>query len=465
VVWIILRKELIYHITTARVLIFFIISASLFVINGFTFVGAYKSDVETYGNPRAESRVGRSTTGTALTAKPNPLEFCVEGNAHIRPRMLYIRLDGTIQSQRRSQYENFKLPDVRRIDWSFIIQTIYALFCVVLTFDAISGERARGTLRLMASNSVSRAQILLGKYLAALIITLAVLLIGGLMSLAIINLLSVAVPAKADVVPLILFVLLSMFYVSLFISMSLLASSLTRTSATALLSLLLIVIVLVFVAPNMAGIIAGKLADAPSDYETRARSDAVGAEYIETAREVRERIQSGVIKDRDEVIKANRDIYLRMVEAQKQIQKEYESGLMRKQKMAETLALISPSAAFQASGESLVNSGAVFQRRFRIAAERYQGIYLDYVESKVGEIIPTWQPPINIRLPDKTIINAPEVRAKQYDGDMSDFPLFAYPNPSIPERLQNALFNIALLILWNVVCFLGAHIIFIRRDI
>jgi len=464
-IWIILRKELAYHITTARAFIFLIISISLFVINGLTFVGAYKSDVETYGDPRAESRVGRSTIGTALTAKPNPLEFCVEGNAHIRPRMLSINLDGTIQSQRRSQYENFKLPDVRRIDWSFIIQTIYALFCVVLTFDAISGERLRGTLRLMASNSVSRAQILLGKYLAVLIISLAVLLIGGLISLAIINLLSVAIPMKADVVPLLLFVLLSMFYVSLFVSMSLLASSLTRTSATALLSLLFIVIVLVFVVPNMAGIIAGKLVDAPTDYETRARSDAVGTEYVEAARELRERIQNGIIKDRDEIVKADRETYLRMVEDRKQIQKEYESGLMGKQKMAEALALISPSSAFQASGESLANSGAVFQRRFRSAAERYQVIYLGYVESKVGEIIPTWQPPGTFRLPDKSIINIPEVRPKQYDGDMSDLPLFAYPNPSIPERLQSALFNTALLVLWNVICFLGAHIIFIRRDI
>jgi len=229
----IFRKELAYHITTPRVLIFFIISTSLFIINGLTFVGNYKYDLETYSEVQANNWTGRNTAGAGVITEPGRLEFCVQGGAHIRPRTLFINLDDTIRSAMRSQYENFKLPDVRRIDWSFIIQTVYALFCVVLTFDAISGERARGTLRLMMANSVSRAQILLGKYLAVLVIVLVVLLIGCLLSLAVMNLLSVTVPKSADITPLLLFALLSVFYISLFISMSLLASSLAKTSSTA----------------------------------------------------------------------------------------------------------------------------------------------------------------------------------------------------------------------------------------
>jgi ABC-type transport system involved in multi-copper enzyme maturation permease subunit len=463
--WLIFRKELAYHITTPRVLIFFIISTSLFIINGLTFVGNYKYDLETYSEVQARNWTGRHTAGTAVIAEPGRLEFCVEGGAHIRPRTLFINLDDTIQSARRSQYENFKLPDVRRIDWSFIIQTVYALFCVVLTFDAISGERARGTLRLMMANSVSRAQILLGKYLAVLAIVLVVLLIGWLLSLAVMNLLSVTVPAKRDIAPLMLFMVLSVLYISLFISISLLASSLARTSSTALLSLLFIVIVLVFVVPNMAGIVAGKLVDAPGDYETRARSDAFGKEYLEAARELRERVTKGTLTDRDEIAKEDRRLYMWMIEERNKMNREYERGLMRKQAMAETLILISPSGAFQASGESLVNTGGIFHKRLRKAAEIYKAIYLNYVRSKVGEIIPSWMPPSTYRLPDGTVFNIPEVQPKRYDGDMSDFPAFASPGPPIHERLGSSLFSIALLLLWNVVFFMGAHIVFIRRDI
>jgi ABC-2 type transport system permease protein len=464
-IWIILRKELLHHIMTTRVFIFFIISTGLFIVNGITFVRSYKSDLEIYSTRQAKLWSDRNTTGTYVLKQPNPLEFCVEGNAHIRPQALSIKLDGTISSGWRSEYENFKLPKVRRIDWSFIIQTIYALFCVVLTFDAISDERAKGTLRLMASNPVSRAQILLGKYLAVLIITFIVLLIGGLLSLSIINLLGVTVPTRADFAPLMLFGLLSMLYISLFIGMSLLVSTLARTSPTSLLLLLFIVIVLVFVVPNMAGITSGKLVNALTDYEARARSDAVINEHSQAVGKFYERIRNGTLKEKDEIIKQFQQPSRLYWESLDQIDRDYERGLARKQEMAETLARISPSAVFQATAESVANSGSSLQKRLRRTAERYQSIYLDYVKSKVGEIIPRFQMAWTIHLPDKTKVDIPEMKPKSYGGDMSDFPSFTYPQPSTQERLQDALFDIALLVLWNIACFMGAHLIFLKREI
>ena len=94
--------------------------------------------------------------------------------------------------------------------------------------DAISGERERDTLRLVASNAVSRVQILLGKYLATIIVTTAVLLAGSLVSLIIIRMLSAKILTSDSLAPLALFMLLSAFYVSLFINISLLVSSLAK---------------------------------------------------------------------------------------------------------------------------------------------------------------------------------------------------------------------------------------------
>lgn len=95
----------------------------------------------------------------------------------------------------------------------------------------------------------------------------------------------------------------------------------------------------------------------------------------------------------------------------------------------------------------------------------YQTIYLDYVKSKVGEIVPNWQPGRTVHLPDKTRVDIPEIKPKSYDGDMSDFPVFTYPQPRTGERIKDALLDIALLMLWNIACFLGAHVIFLQRDI
>jgi ABC-type transport system involved in multi-copper enzyme maturation permease subunit len=48
------------------------------------------------------------------------------------------------------------------------------------TNRAISGERERGTLRLVLSGPISRATVLMGKYLAVLI-ALAVALLAGVL--------------------------------------------------------------------------------------------------------------------------------------------------------------------------------------------------------------------------------------------------------------------------------------------
>jgi ABC-type transport system involved in multi-copper enzyme maturation permease subunit len=258
---------------------------------------------------------------------------------------------------------------------------------------------------------------------------------------------------------------LSLLYLSLFIGMSLLVSTLAKSSSTSLLLLLFIVIVLVFVVPNMAGITAGKLVHTLGDYEARARSDAIGEEYRETMTDLNGRIRNGTLQEPDEIVKLWREPYRHMIEERKQVTKEYERGLVRKQGMAETLARISPSTVFQSAAEAVVNSGSNLQSRLQKAAQGYQQIYLNYVESKVGEIIPQWQPGRTIHLPDKTRVEIPEIKPKTYDGDMSDFPSFTYPQPSARERLDDALLDITLLLLWNIACFLLAHLIFLRQDI
>ena len=47
-------------------------------------------------------------------------------------------------------------PNISQVDWAFIIGYVLSLIALLFTFDAISGERERGTLRLMLANSIPR---------------------------------------------------------------------------------------------------------------------------------------------------------------------------------------------------------------------------------------------------------------------------------------------------------------------
>ena len=58
-----------------------------------------------------------------------------------------------------------------RIDFTTVVAILLSFLAIVLGYDAICGERERGTLQLLLANSVPRSTVVLGK------------LIGGLLSI------------------------------------------------------------------------------------------------------------------------------------------------------------------------------------------------------------------------------------------------------------------------------------------
>jgi ABC-type transport system involved in multi-copper enzyme maturation permease subunit len=71
-----------------------------------------------------------------------------------------------------------------RLDFLFIVTIVMSLLALLFSYDAVTGERERGTLRQMISNSVSRTTILLGKFLggaASLLIPFLLALLAGVL--------------------------------------------------------------------------------------------------------------------------------------------------------------------------------------------------------------------------------------------------------------------------------------------
>ena len=55
------------------------------------------------------------------------------------------------------------------IDIVFIFEVVLSLIALIFAYDAIAGERERGTLRLVVTHPVRRGQILLAKYISAML--------------------------------------------------------------------------------------------------------------------------------------------------------------------------------------------------------------------------------------------------------------------------------------------------------
>ena len=147
-------------------------------------------------------------------------------------------------------------PNVTKIDWSFIIGYVLSLIALLFTFDAISGERERGTLRLMLANSIPRHIALMGKFLGALIsisvpFTLAVLINLLIISTAKDVHLGVEAWGRLSIL-----FFIALLYTCLFLALGLLVSARVQRSAVSLVILLLIWVVFVIFVPSTLASIA-----------------------------------------------------------------------------------------------------------------------------------------------------------------------------------------------------------------
>ena len=132
-----------------------------------------------------------------LYKKPSLLRFCTDGGDSLLPTLAHAAShfwgDRDLKCFWRMTYPpatpNLKNidPDATKIDWAFVIGYVLSLIALLFTFDAVSGEREHGTLRLMLANSIPRHTVLIGKFLGAFISVNIPLVIAVLMNLLLIS--------------------------------------------------------------------------------------------------------------------------------------------------------------------------------------------------------------------------------------------------------------------------------------
>ena len=140
----------------------------------------------------------------------------------------------------------------------FFISFFGPLIGIVLGFDAISGERARGTLSLLISQPIYRDAVINGKFWAgvatvALTIASIIVIIAGVSMYAL-----GVVPNAEEIGRVFVFFIASTIYISFWLSLGILFSILfERTSTSALVSIM-VWIFFTFFMYMIAGVIADK---------------------------------------------------------------------------------------------------------------------------------------------------------------------------------------------------------------
>ncbi|MEE8524283.1 MAG: ABC transporter permease subunit [Thermoanaerobaculia bacterium] len=153
-------------------------------------------------------------------------------------------------------------------DLTMIVQLVLGLLALLLTFDAVVGEKEAGTLKLVLANDVSRATIVVGKFLGACIALLMPLLVGTALTLGVLAVRAGVVLDALRWQRLGGLVAVYMLYLCLMALIGLLISVWARSTSSSLVLSLLTWLAVVFLIPQTAGALAGDIESADRARQT-----------------------------------------------------------------------------------------------------------------------------------------------------------------------------------------------------
>jgi len=147
-----------------------------------------------------------------------------------------------------------------------IVATVVSLFGILLTYDAISGERERGLLRVQSSYGASRLTLYSAKFLGAAVCLTIPIVLGLTASLVALNFILdiVFTPGEWLAVGGVAFA--SVLYGTVFVALGLGCSVLVRRSSAAIVLALLVWTITVVVVPSVAQGAAGTLSPLDSQF-------------------------------------------------------------------------------------------------------------------------------------------------------------------------------------------------------
>lgn len=182
----IIKKEILDNITSPKFVFTFLLCTILILLSVYTGVTNYRAEKKEYtaalalnkknmeSQPNYQSLAG---IGIKVSKPPQVLGTVVTGieEAVGRVAPVNIAADPNLIDSKYSSNPVFAVFGA--LDLMFIVKIVLSLFAILFTYDAIVGEKEKGTLKLALSNDVPRDRLILGKAIGGYISLLLPLLI------------------------------------------------------------------------------------------------------------------------------------------------------------------------------------------------------------------------------------------------------------------------------------------------
>lgn len=335
-------------------------------------------------------------------------------------------------------FRNYQLQSplslmVGRFDLSFVVVYLLPLLIIALSYNLLSSERERGTLRLTLTQPLSIQQLLMGKLAARVAAVL-----GPFALLAAAAFVASGDLSSERLVLFLLWLAISLSYGLLWIAVTAFVNVTGRRSETNAVILASAWLLLVVVVPGVLNVVVNSVAPTPSRLtyvsemrsataEASKRSADVLANYYEDHPELAaEEMQGGFLPA---FFAQQRDIEDKL----EPIVDEFESGLFRQQRLVRLTSLLSPAVVVHEAFNDIAGTGLARQRSYTQQARDFLGLWHETLRPKV--------------------FTAADMSVADYDG----LPVFEFREDGLSELSGRALLALLALAVPAVLLLLAAR--------
>lgn len=490
-------RELLDNLITFRFAAVLLITLLLVVANAAVLIQDYEQRLASYNDAvemhRQDMHKAKTYSTMFLFADrpPNPLSIF---NVGLDKRLgnligIYHGFVPTLWIAQMHGTDNPFIAFFASIDIGFVFEVILSLMGLIFAYDAIAGERERGTLRLVLAHPIGRAHLLLAKYIGAMLCLCVPLLVSLLFGLL---LLIPAIPlSAADFLRIAGIVLTSFAYLSVFYLIGLLISVATRRTGTALMIAMFVWGFLILIYPNLIR----ATVNPAGDIQTRRKTAETQIQHIidEYERERKKFLENrSIVADASRFKKAlgiyadahvdpkTLSIYLDNMSILSEISGDYEKYVPIAKKYYTFIEPLAMDAADRAWGIQKQALADTFVRQATLDRALLNfspvGIYDTAIQAWAGTdlhgITDFFDAARRYR---RTVIN--HLYAKDAFGsrewfiadkgtvDWAGFPEFTFQRRDAGINAKRALPYMLLLLMCNLVLFMGVVLIFIRSEI
>jgi len=480
----IVRKEILEHFMSLRfavacVLCFTVVLAGLFVRQQeYLLVSAdYHEERVSAAQERDNKRRPRGIVWRGVTThqKPNPLKIFVRGvdegngvsvrvNAHRPPQILTDDTRNPLM---------LLFPAMGLVNF---VGVLMSLLAIVFGYDAICGEKERGTLRLMLSYNVPRDHVLLGKWIGGYTALVAPFLLSILAGGALVLIqrqisLSLSQWARLGVVCAIAFLYIAVIY-----WMTIWVSCLTRRAATSVMVLVTIWLVAVLAIPNLSPYVARAIRPTQNPLQLEINRE-------ESRREIWERMVEDRMKkyredhgfgdkwwkeiDWDKWEERRRFVEMQVYWNQnqkeandarlrryEQLDESFQRELDGQVRLSRWLSRSSPFSCFAMLAAELTDTGMMAKRRFLEQIRGYQHELADYGHA---ECLRVERYPLEHE--------GKGLDWRKPENRIGPIPVFTYVPAAGSDYLKEAVLDAGILAASAVIFFILSYLSFRRYDV